>query len=142
MSNAGFSLKERIFSTEAPASVVILRLVLNWIFIREGAQKLFGAFGGGGPESIIAYFKELGIIFPRFNAYLVGNCELLCGIAFLLGLLVRPAAIIISIIMIVAIFTAHRTGGFNYPLLIIAVCVSILQLGAGRFSLDRRIRLS
>jgi len=111
--------------------------VLGVIFFREGAGKLFGWFGGDGIGGISAYFAKLGIPFPEFNAILVGSTEFLGGVAFLLGFLTRLATIPIALTMVVAILTAHRDGGWSYPLLIIATSLVLLQAGSGFPSLDR-----
>lgn len=112
-------------------AILILRLVMGWIFFYEGAGKLFGWFSGGGIESIVEYFHGLGIPFPRFSAYLVGWTELISGLLFISGVLVKSASLLIAIIMATAIFTAHRSGGFNYPLLILSVCILLFSTGAG-----------
>lgn len=118
-------------------TILFLRLALAWIFIYEGTGKLYGWFAGSGIESVTQYFYSLGIPFAKFSAYLVGYAELLCGLCFLAGFLVRIASAGIAIIMLVAIFTAHRQGGFNFPLLVFSACALLLESGAGKFSLDR-----
>lgn len=115
----------------------LLRIVMGAIFFREGAGKLFGWFGGVGFAGTCAFFARLGIPFPELNALLVGWTELLAGIAFLLGFLTRAAVIPIIITMAVAILTAHRDGGWSYPLLIIAASLVLLQADSSLLSLDR-----
>jgi putative oxidoreductase len=129
---------EKIFFTEVRGSLSLLRLVLGFIFVKEGAGKLFGWFGGFGFEALHSYLVKLEVVFPRFMAYFVGWSEFICGILLVLGFLVRPAAFLISCIMAVAILLVNRTGGYQYPLLIIAVCIVLIQMGAGRFSLDKK----
>lgn len=124
-------------STRAGWGVTLLRIVLGVIFFREGAAKLFGWFGGGGFSGTCAFFAQLGIPFPELNTFLVGWTEFLGGIALLLGFLTRLAAIPIALTMVVAILTAHRDGGWSYPLLIIATSAALLQTGSGLLSLDR-----
>jgi len=73
--------------------------------------------------------------------------ELLCGLALLVGLLTRPAALAMIIVQAGAIATvtwgrgfAGTTGaGYEYNLLIIAVCVALALSGGGALSLDRLI---
>ncbi|MEW6102194.1 MAG: DoxX family protein [Candidatus Omnitrophota bacterium] len=127
---------EKIHRTQAPWTINLLRIALGYIFVKEGAGKIYGWFGGGGIESVAAYFQGLGIIFPRFNAYLVGYTEFLGGLLLILGLLARPVAFFIGCIMVVAILTAHRQGGYHYPMLILFICIAFLQSGAGRVSID------
>ncbi len=132
-------LLNRLFATEAPRSLSVLRVFLGWVFVKEGTSKLYGWFDGGGIQSITGYFQKLGIIWPELSAHIVGYVEFLGGIALILGFLVRPAAALIGFIMVVAILTAHRTGGYNYPALILVVCIVFLQTGAGYLSVDRKL---
>lgn len=126
-----------IQKTDAGIGVTLVRLVLGVIFFREGSMKFFGWFGGGGWTATCTYFSKLGIPFPELNAWLVAGTEFFGGILFLLGLFSRLAAIPVGITMIVAIVSAHLQGGWSYPLLIFASCISLVQTGSGRFSLDR-----
>jgi len=119
-------------------SVILIRLVMAWIFIFEGGGKLFGWFGGSGIERIAGYFAKLGIPFATVSAYLVGCLEFISGILFLAGVLVRPAAAAIAVIMVTAIFTAHRDSGFNYPLLVLAASVLLIEAPSGFKDLWRK----
>lgn len=65
------------------------------------------------------------------------------GLAILLGLLTRPAALVLSVTMLVAIFSVHfshglflSNGGYEFGLALLAGSVSLLISGAGRLSLD------
>lgn len=131
------NLFRRIQKTEAGWGVTLVRLVLGMIFFREGSMKFFGWFGGGGWAATCAFFSNLGIPFPELNAWLVAATEFFGGIAFLLGFLGRLAAIPVGVTMVVAILTAHLEGGWNYPFLILACCLLLVQAGSGPLSLDR-----
>lgn len=128
---------KKIFKTNRSYGVAILRLTLGILFFREGAMKLFGWFGGGGWAATCAYFAQLGIPFPEFNAWLVAGTEFFGGIALVLGLLTRLAAIPIGIVMITAILTAHLDGGWAYPLVILVSCLALIEQGAGALSADQ-----
>lgn len=54
-------------------------------------------------------FETLGIPLASIQAPLVGGLELVGGIALALGLLTRPFAALLSVIMIVGLITAHGT---------------------------------
>src|SRR5206468_3911933 len=62
-------------------------------------------------DHIIEYFRTLGIPAPELQAPFAAAMELLCGLAVLLGLCTRLAAVPLIVIMIVAIRTA-QTGAF------------------------------
>ena len=94
------SILERIISTKAPASVVLIRLAVGAIFLSEGIQKfLFPDMLGVGR------FIKIGIPAPEFMAPFVGICEISGGTLVLAGLLTRLAAIPLIITMLVAITT-------------------------------------
>ena len=133
------SFLKKISGTNVGWGVLALRLALGVIFVMEGTGKLYGWFGGGGWIATCDYFRQLGIPFPEVNAFFVGYTEFLGGLAFLVGLLVRLAALGIGATMIVAIVTAHLEGGWHYPVPILATCITLLFLGAGNLSLDKRI---
>jgi len=127
------ALADRILPSSAGIGVSLMRAVMGLLFLKEGWSKL-NDFAG-----TCEYFGQLGIPFPELNAYLVGYTEFLGGLLLLLGLFTRLAAVPIALTMVVAILTAHREGGWSYPLLILATCIGLLQSGAGPFSLDKRL---
>jgi len=128
---------KRLQATQAGWGTTLVRIVMAIIFIKEGSGKLLGWFGGEGFSASCAYFTHLGIPFPVFNTFLVSSIEFFGGLAFLVGFLTRPAAIPIAITMVMAILTAHRDGGWQYPLLIFSTCAALLEAGSGALSLDR-----
>jgi len=124
------------FSSPGLAGLV-LRVMVGVVFIYHGGQKLFGAFGGSGIAGFAGYLQSLEIPFPEASAYLAAAAEFFCGLALLLGLWVRLAAVPLIMTMIVAIVTATGKNGFNivnggyeYNLVLIAALISmVLQRG-------------
>jgi len=73
------------------------RIVTGFLFTCHGAQKVFGAFGGGGPgEMPIAMFWTAALI------------ELMGGLFVMIGFLTSWAAFLCSGLMAVAYFIAHQ----------------------------------
>ena len=100
-----------LFGTFASKSLLIVRVVLGVIFFGHGAQKVFGCFGGPGLRGVIAYFRQaLGV--PAPLTVLAAFTELLGGLAMIVGLLVRPAAVGLIVVMLVAVSTVHWRHGF------------------------------
>ena len=130
---------KRFQTTQAGWGIAVLRIVLGYIFIREGSGKLLGWFGGGGFAAACQYFTELGVPFPVFNTFLVSSAEFFSGLALFAGFLSRLAVIPLAVTMVVAIFTAHIGGGWSYPVLIIAVCAALFHAGSGPWSLDKTL---
>jgi putative oxidoreductase len=118
----------------------LLRIVVGFLFLMHGGQKLFGWFGGVGQPLVLA--SQLGI---------AGILEFFGGILVMIGLFTRPAAFLLSGEMAVAFFTKHATHSI-WPIVNhgeAAALYSFLFLffaahGAGAFSLDallnRRVR--
>jgi putative oxidoreductase len=127
-------------------AVLLLRVVLGLSTAAHGAQKLFGAFGGGGPRGTAANFSRLGFRAPLPMALAAGLAELGGGLLLAAGLLTPVAALAIAVVMLNAIATVHwrngfwnTNGGYEYNLLICAAAASLAGTGGGRFSLDALI---
>ncbi len=127
---------KRIYDTKAGWMVFLMRLFLAWIFIRAGAGKTFGWFGGAGIDGFIGYVTSLGFPFATFLGYFVAWAELICGLMFLFGFWTRLASIPIVIIMMVAIIKVHPTN-FNYPALVLLSALVLIETGSGKLSLDQ-----
>lgn len=121
---------------------LILRLALGSIFLGHGAQKVWGIFSGPGIKGFSGMLESLGFVPAVFWAYLASCTELIGGLFLILGFLTRPSAVLILMLMLVATYKVHlakgfflANGGFEYNLLIIASCVALIIMGAGKFSL-------
>jgi putative oxidoreductase len=125
---------------------VVIRVVLGIIFMAHGSQKLFGAFGGPGISGTSHFLHGMGIEPSILWAWIVALAEFLGGLGLVLGFLTGLSSAVIIVDMLVAIATVHGThgfwaggGGFEYNLLIVAVCVSLIISGPGAISVDRLI---
>jgi putative oxidoreductase len=142
-----------IFGTFPSRSLLIVRVVLGVIFFAHGAQKVFGWFGGPGLRGTIDYFKQsLGI--PPAATVLAALIECLGGLAMIVGFLVRPTAVGLIVVMLVAIAKVHwahgfflnwslepgKGHGFEMNLALIGMALALLVGGAGVLSIDRLIR--
>jgi putative oxidoreductase len=127
-------------TTAADYGLLIVRLALGVIFFAHGAQKVFGWFGGPGLANTVGFFHGMGI--PAPLAYLASFTELLGGIAVLLGLLSRLAALGLAVNMLVAIFHVHLSNGFfaehkgfEFPLALLAMSLLLVLTGPGRLAI-------
>ena len=144
----------------------VLRLALGAVFAAHGAQKLFGVWGRGGLANTAADFSSLGLDRPIATAFtavgleastaafslavLVGGLEFVGGLLLLPGLATRWVAVLLTIEMLVAAFTAHLPHGFfmnwavtpgvghgvEMALVVIGGLVCLLFTGAGAWSID------
>jgi putative oxidoreductase len=135
-------------SRNPSAGLLLLRCAVGAIMIYHGAQKLFGAFGGGGIAGTTQFFTSLGLPFPEPAAWLVGAVELGGGVLLVVGLLTGLAAAVIALDMIAAIALVHArqgfggAGGYEFTMLLTAVAVALAFTGPGRYSLDERPGMS
>lgn len=123
--------------------LLILRVVVGALFVGHGAQKLFGWFGGYGPEGTGSFFESLGLRPGRLMAIGAGLGEFVGGALLALGFVTPLAAALLIAVMAVAVATVHwskgvwaSNGGFEYNLVLAAVAFAVTGIGAGRWSLD------
>ena len=118
--------------------ITVLRVVVGVVFVMHGGQKLFV----DGFEGVAGFMGQIGIPLPYLSAVAVTFTELLGGLALILGLCTRFAAIPLSVTMVVAAITVHGKngfflpGGFEYTLTLFAASVALVLLGSGSASLD------
>jgi putative oxidoreductase len=83
-----------------PVGLLLARVVVGLVFVFSGWGKLHDL------DTVIGYFRELGIPAPELQAPFVAMVEFVGGLAVLAGLGTRFAAIPLSGTMVVAIITA------------------------------------
>jgi len=106
---------KRLLETNAPWSVILIRLIVGGVFFSEGIQKfLYPAENGAGR------FAKIGIPSPDVMGPFVGVVEIVCGALILIGFMTRLAAIPLIINMLVAILSTkipillgHGFWGFS-----------------------------
>ena len=137
---------DAVLATYPSWSLLVVRVGLGVIFFAHGAQKVLGWFGGHGLAATIKSFRGMGV--PPAAAAMAAFIEFLGGLGMLFGLLARPAAIGIIVVMLVAIAKVHgkhgfflSNQGFEYNLALIGLCLPILICGPGRFSIGRYLPL-
>lgn len=118
--------------------LLLVRIIPFGVLAIFGAQKLFGAFGGGGLSATEASFGQMGYHPPLFFALLGGTCEFAGGLLLMLGLLTPLAAAMVMGTMINAFAAVAdkplENSALSIVLLVIAACLAFA--GPGRFSLD------
>ena len=137
---------EPFVRSDAPAPVILIRLMVGAVFLSEGIQKfLFPDQLGAGR------FLKIGLPMPELLGPFVGTFEIVCGSLVLVGLLIRLAVIPLLIIMAVALTTTKwpmlADQGFWYmahesrtdwSMSLGSLC--LLIVGAGPWSLDARLQ--
>lgn len=133
-------------SKQLDIALLILRVIVGIVFIAHGGQKFVF-----GHTAVSGMFSQMGIPAAPLSAAVVMAVELMGGIALVLGLFTRIAAVLVACDMLGAILLVHIKGGFflpngaEYPLTLLAALVALALTGAGAYSVDnamarRRVR--
>ncbi|MFT5577777.1 MAG: putative oxidoreductase [Paraglaciecola psychrophila] len=141
------SLINTLTNTTAGLDTLPLRLGAGAIFAAHGAQKLFGWFGGYGLEGTALWMTSIGLEPGLLMATAAGGAEFIGGLLLIIGLLVRPAALLLAITMVVAMVAVHlpnglfmSNNGYEFALALLAVSVGLVFRGAGSISADRLVQ--
>jgi putative oxidoreductase len=125
-----------------------LRLFLGVLLFAHGTQKLFGWFGGHGPDGTGAFFEQVGHRPGRQMAILAGLSEAGGGTLLVLGLLNPLACAMVIGVMVTAAVSVHgdkglwaTNGGYELPLTNAVIAAALAFTGAGSFSFDNAIGL-
>ena len=139
-------LIQTVLATRAGYGLTVLRVFIGIIFAAHGSQKLFGWFGGGGLAGTAQWMESIGLAPGTFMALLSGGTEFFGGLALIIGLLARPAALGLSFTLLVAIFSVHihnglfmANNGYEFALALLGGTLAVLLEGAGKLSADRAI---
>lgn len=127
-----------------PIALVVTRVAFGQAFALTGWGKLHNL------EKITEFFRGLGIPAPEIQAPFIGTLEFVGGLCLVLGLVTRPAALLLLCTMIVALATAHP-GDLGQafaldmsfadiaPVPFLVALLWLIAKGPGRFSLDHVI---
>ena len=146
----------RMLSSHGPAASILIRVLVGAVFLSEGIQKFIFAVELGAGR-----FARIGIPSPDVMGPFVGVVEILAGSLVLLGLLTRPAALVLLVNISVAILSTkipillgHGFWVFTLPKLqrygfwsmaheartdfcMWLGCLFLAIVGAGTLSVDR-----
>lgn len=122
---------------------LLLRLVLGAIFIAHGYQKI-----QMGVDGVAGFLAGLGIPLPAVAAVLLIAAEFVGGIFLVLGLLTHWTSKVLAFVALVALVTVHLQngftgqGGYEFILLILVGCLSLMITGGGKWALDKKLKKS
>lgn len=122
--------------------IFLLRLGIGAMFIYHGSPKMFG-----GVElwaKLGTSMKFLGISFaPVFFGFMSAITEFGGGVLLILGLLTRPASLLLTFNMLVAVALKFGTGaglgGASQALELGIVFLSLFLIGPGKYSVDAKL---
>lgn len=118
-----------------PLGLLALRFVLGLIFLTHGFPKL-----AHPTEAMHEFFVAHGL--PAYFVSVAGVLECFGSVLLFAGLFTRPAALLLTIEMTVAIWKVHSVHGimsvrdYEFPLALAAGCFVLATVGAGLISAD------
>jgi putative oxidoreductase len=130
--------------------LLVLRLALGLIFVLHGWMNILG-----GQESFLREMLAMvGWSAPDWLVWSITAFELLAGLALMLGMFTRQAALLLAVEMVVAVALFHvRQGffivavpnaplayGFEYHLSLVGGLVCLALEGPGELALENRLR--
>jgi putative oxidoreductase len=133
-----------LFAGALDAALLLGRVAIGVCFVVHALGKL-GLVGTGNMAGFAAWLKSLGVPFPELNARVAMLSELGGGAALALGLLTRPACLVLIGTMLVAGLVGHRGAGYlitneppgaEYTINLMVICAMYLLIGPGAYSLD------
>ncbi len=112
-----------------------IRIMAGVVFIAHGIPKFYDVSGGYG------FFQSINL--PPELFIPIALLEVIGGLAILFGILTRIASAIFIIEMIGAILTVKLSdgfvGGYEFELLLISICATLVILGPGRVSIENYV---
>jgi putative oxidoreductase len=133
-----------LFPEALDLALLIGRLAIGVCFVIHALGKL-GLVGTGNMAGFTAWLRDLGVPMPELNARMAMLSELGGGAALALGLLTRPACIVLIGTMLVAGLMGHKGAGYlitnnppgaEYTINLAVVCSMFFLIGPGAYSLD------
>ena len=125
--------------------LLVVRGVTGGLLAGHGAQKLFGAFEGPGPEGTAGFMESMGLKPGRMWGTAAGLSEF-SGALTALGLLYPLGPIGTISAMSMATAKAHwgkpiwvSAGGAELPVINMAVAAALAMIGPGAYSLDHAL---
>jgi putative oxidoreductase len=127
--------------------LLIARILLAILFVIFGWKKLTGFVG------TVGYFTHLDLPMPMVAAAIAVAAEFFGGIAIVLGVLIRPVAVLLAVYTIATGFIGHpywtMTGAeqagaiinFYKNVGITGAFLLLYVVGAGKYSVDARLGL-
>jgi len=125
-------------------AILVGRVAIGVCFVIHALGKL-GLVGTGNLPGFTEWLRSLGVPYPWIQARLAMLSELTGGSLLALGLLTRPACLLLIFTMAVAGTLGHRGAGYlitndppgaEYTINLAVICFVLLLTGPGALSLD------
>jgi len=133
-----------LFPGALDLALLVGRLAIGVCFVIHALGKL-GLVGTGNMAGFTAWLRDLGVPMPELNARVAMLSELAGGAALALGLLTRPACMLLIGTMLVAGMMGHKGAGYlitnnppgaEYTINLAVICAMFFLIGPGAYSVD------
>ena len=137
----------QLFQTSDSIAALCARLTVAIVLFPHGAQKLLGWWGGFGYTNTMNYFTQTSHL-PYLIGLLVILIEFFCPLLLLIGYATRLSALAIVFVMAGIIITVQKDyffmnwygsqkgEGMEYFILMIGLCIAIIFIGGGKYSIE------
>jgi putative oxidoreductase len=122
------------------AALLLIRVAIGVTMVMHGYNHWRG---GGKIAGTARWFSGLGLRYGVLQAWTSVVTEVGAGFLLIVGLVTPLACAAVISVMLIAGLLAHRRNGFfvfrdgyEYVLVLAAVCLALAMLGPGRASLD------
>jgi putative oxidoreductase len=124
--------------------LLIGRVAIGVCFVVHALGKL-GVVGPGNMAGFEDWLKDLGVPMAALQARMAMLSEMTGGTLLALGLLTRPACVLLIVTMTIAGMIGHKGGGYlitndppgrEYTINLAVICFVFALLGPGAHSLD------
>lgn len=131
---------ENSASSTTALGIALLRVSLGVMYLAHSLLLKVFTYGLAGTE---AYFVSIGL--PGWLAYATVIAEIVGGAALVIGIQARWVALLLSPILLGALFTAHAAngwvfsapgGGWEYPAYLFVLSIGQFLLGDGAYALS------
>ncbi len=128
----------------ANSALCAARVAIGVCFVIHGLGKL-GLVGTGNMQGFVEWLESLGVPMAPVQARMAMLSEITGGSLLTLGLLTRPACLLLIFTMLVAGRIGHKGAGYlitnnppgaEYTINLAVICGLFLALGPGMYSLD------
>jgi putative oxidoreductase len=136
MTNSLFFRLHQFFEPKKDYGAIFLRVIIGWRLVYGTQDNVFSW------EQMIEFkdfLAEHNVAYPLLSAFVSVYAQFVCGILFVLGWFIRPAAIVMIINFVVALIVVHFGTTFldSFPaLMMLFGSFFFLFYGAGKLSLD------
>lgn len=127
---------DRYFESRKDYGAIFLRLVIGWRLI-DGTQD--NVFSAARMIEFRDFLLQHGVPYPLLAAQVSVYAQFICGILYVIGAFIRPAAIVMIINFIAALYIAHIGTTFQQSfeaLIMLFGSIFFLFHGAGNISVD------